>query len=128
MKIIIGITPPPGDEAQDDIEAAFPPGSFIEAFTYPTPMPENYDAEALPSLTIVYGTGEEYLETVPGRGRRRLGSGGAMPRDYTVFVSRLVVVLFVVPSSLITFHLFSSNKTLSLPIQSSSSIRLSITT
>ena len=74
-------------QAQTDIAAAFSPGSSIEAFTYPTPMPENYSAEVLPSLTIVYGTGEEYLETVPGRGRRRLGSGGGVPRDYTVFVS-----------------------------------------
>ena len=81
-------------QAQADIDAAFPPGSVIEASTYPTPMRENYSAEILPSLTIVYGTGEEYLETVPGRGIRRLGSGGAMPRDYTVFVSGLVLCLF----------------------------------
>jgi len=74
-------------QAREDISAAFPPGSAIEASTYPLPMPDNYNPEILPSLTILYGTGEEYKAggTVFGGGRRRLGSGGGMPRDYTVF-------------------------------------------
>ena len=104
-------------QAQDDIEAAFPPGSFIEAFTYPTPMPENYDAEALPSLTIVYGTGEEYLEMVPGRGRRRLGSAGNNqfnPRDYTVFVSCLPTTALLVVVLAISFAFLTRFRALSI--------------
>ena len=55
-------------------------------------MPDNYNPGTLPSLTMVYGTGEEYKAggTVAGAGRRRLGSGGNILRDYTVFVSRVV--------------------------------------
>ena len=79
-------------QAQEDISAAFPPGSSIEAFTDPLQMPDNYNPGTLPSLTMVYGTGEEYKAggTVAGAGRRRLGSGGNILRDYTVFVSRFV--------------------------------------
>ena len=86
-------------QAQEDISAAFPPGSTIEAFTDPLQMPENYNPETLPSLTMVYGTGEEYKAggTVVGGGRRRLGSAGSILRDYTVFVSRIInLLVFVV--------------------------------
>ena len=79
-------------QAQEDISTAFPPGSSIKTFTDPLQMPENYNPGTLPSLTMVYGTGEEYKAggTVVGGGRRRLGSGGSIPRDYTVFVSLAV--------------------------------------
>jgi hypothetical protein len=79
-------------QAQEDISAAFPPGSAIEASTDPLPMPINYNPGTLPSLTMIYGTGEEYKAggTVTGGGRRRLGSAGSIPRDYTVFVSHII--------------------------------------
>jgi hypothetical protein len=52
----------------------FPPGE-----TFPGP---SYDPGALNAVTFVYGDGDEYGVTVPGAGRRRMGSSS---RDYTVF-------------------------------------------
>ena len=51
----------------------FPPGG-----TLPGP---SYDPGALNAVTFVYGDGSDY-NTVPGTGRRRMGSSS---RDYTVF-------------------------------------------
>jgi hypothetical protein len=52
----------------------FPPGE-----TFPGP---DYNPGALNAVTFVYGDGAEYGVTVPGAGRRRMGSSN---RDYTVF-------------------------------------------
>ena len=55
---------------------AFPPGATLPG--------QNYNPAALDSVTFVYGDGQEYGVTVPGAGRRRIGSSN---RDYTVFTT-----------------------------------------
>ena len=72
---------------RDQIEATFPPNEPMVASDYVAPMPPNYDPAALPSLTFVFGKGDEYqagglLSGGGAYGRRRVGTSA---RDFTVW-------------------------------------------
>ena len=84
------VTDYPDDDSWQDtlkgqIEQTFPPGENITLTTYVMPEPDDYDPSSLPSLTYIYGKGEEYESGyIDGQGRIRIG---ATHRDCKIFVS-----------------------------------------
>ena len=77
---------------KEQIEATFLPGENITFTTYTMPQPEAYNSSILPSLTYIYGKGEEYESSdLGGQGRIRMG---ATHRDCKILVSVLSVLCF----------------------------------